>query len=304
MHTIRRITCGLAMAAALGSLASAQGVSSPSAAQVESLTMEVDGLSRNYLLYRPEGLKKGAPLVFVIHGFTDTARNMMGSTRMNKVADAKGFAVCYPQGSKDSQGRNFWEVGYAFSEGLGRDDVKFLTQLARHLQESYGLDPRRTFATGMSNGAEMCVMLGLFAPDTFRAIAPVSACVMDKTWVTVKEAPKIPAFFICGDADRTTNWNGDMVNKEGWGAYHPVADMITLFTRNDPGLVKKTKNLADKNKTDGSTIVADYYVNKSSGREVWFYHVVGGGHDWIGRSGNKDIDASEEIWKFFSRYMK
>ena len=30
--------------------------------------------------------------------------------------------------------------------------------------------------------------------------------------------------------------------------------------------------------------------------------IVGGGHDWPGASGNMDIDASEEVWAFFSQY--
>ncbi len=28
--------------------------------------------------------------------------------------------------------------------------------------------------------------------------------------------------------------------------------------------------------------------------------MVGGGHDWPGRSGNMDIDATREIWDFFA----
>jgi polyhydroxybutyrate depolymerase len=30
--------------------------------------------------------------------------------------------------------------------------------------------------------------------------------------------------------------------------------------------------------------------------------VINGGHDWPGISGNMDINASEEIWKFVSQY--
>ena len=38
--------------------------------------------------------------------------------------------------------------------------------------------------------------------------------------------------------------------------------------------------------------------------EIWFYTVTGGGHDWPGAFGNKDINASEEIWKFFKQHLK
>ena len=48
-------------------------------------------------------------------------------------------------------------------------------------------------------------------------------------------------------------------------------------------------------------------TNKKGGRfnnEVWFYKVSGGGHDWPGVWGNKDINASDEIWKFFKQHLK
>ena len=38
--------------------------------------------------------------------------------------------------------------------------------------------------------------------------------------------------------------------------------------------------------------------------EVWFYTVDGGGHDWPGSWGNRDMSATEEIWKFFSHHLK
>ena len=35
---------------------------------------------------------------------------------------------------------------------------------------------------------------------------------------------------------------------------------------------------------------------------VRHYRVDGGGHDWIGAWGNRDVNASELIWEFFSLY--
>ena len=44
------------------------------------------------------------------------------------------------------------------------------------------------------------------------------------------------------------------------------------------------------------------YFDCIENAEVWLYEVVGGGHDWPGSNGNMDINASEEIWSFFSQY--
>ena len=35
-------------------------------------------------------------------------------------------------------------------------------------------------------------------------------------------------------------------------------------------------------------------------QDVWLYEIIGGRHTW----GNKDIDTAEEIWKFFSNFIK
>ena len=272
--------------------------------RLESRMINVGGIERSYLLYRPKDLTKGAPLVFLLHGFTGNNRQLMESTRFNRVADSNHFALCYPQGTRDDQGRSFWENGYAFTEKYARDDVRFLKTLARQLQKTHGFSKWNTFAAGMSNGAEMSIMLALFAPDTFHAIAAVSGCVMEKTYAAVKRPPRVPAFFICGDADKTTRWDGDMANQDAWGAYRPVKDMIELFTRGDKRLLKTTEYLPDVDTSDQSHIVADRYRKAATGHRVWFYHIVGGGHDWPGSSGNKDIDAAVEIWRYFSLNLK
>ena len=75
---------------------------------------------------------------------------------MNQIADQYGFAVCYPRGTLDSNGDRFWNVGYAFHQSETVDDVGFLTELAEYLQITHNLNPDYTFATGFSNGWEMC----------------------------------------------------------------------------------------------------------------------------------------------------
>ena len=74
---------------------------------------------------------------------------------MNTIADQNSFAVCYPQGTTDSWGDNFWNVGYNFHAGVTIDDVDFIVSLASYLQSTYQLNAINTFFTGMSNGGEL-----------------------------------------------------------------------------------------------------------------------------------------------------
>ncbi|MFM7679108.1 MAG: alpha/beta hydrolase family esterase, partial [Roseiflexaceae bacterium] len=118
-----------------------------------------DGLQREYLIHIPDQVVVNAPLVFVLHGFTDDATGIRATTQMDAVADRYGFAVVYPRGTLDRDGRRFWQVGYDFHAGETVDDVGFLVALAQHLQHRYHLSATHTFMTGMSNGGDMAFVM-------------------------------------------------------------------------------------------------------------------------------------------------
>jgi len=263
----------------------------------------VDGNNREFILYLPDSLPDDAPLVFVIHGFTDNAENMMHTTRMNAIADKNKFAVCYPQGLREKEGRTFWEVGYDFTKAQKQDDVYFLTSLAGHLQEKYNLSQTNTFATGMSNGGDMCIYLSCKTSGIFQAVAPVCGCMMKSTYDSIIQIAQIPVFMINSSADQITTWDGDMENKQGWGAYLPVRSTLDFFVENNMCSQSKLDTLPDLNSSDGSFVIAEKHISCVGNNQVWLYTVVNGGHDWPGASGNMDIDASKAIWEFFKLYV-
>lgn len=47
-------------------------------------------------------------------------------------------------------------------------------------------------------------------------------------------------------------------------------------------------------------MIAHRFTGGTGGSEVWLYEIVGGKHSW----GEQDIDTGEELWKFFSRFVK
>ncbi len=265
-------------------------------------TIQVDGINREYILYLPKNLPFNSPLVFVFHGFTDNASSMMNWSRMNAVADKNKFAVCYPQGLKDPEGRTFWEVGYSFTKNQNVDDVKFITNLASYLQNTYRLSSENTFATGMSNGAEMCIVLGCKAPEVFKAVAPVCGCFMKSTFDSIKFNRPVSIFMINGTNDKTTSWEGDLEGMQGWGAYLPIRSTFDFFVTKSGSKQVTIDTLVDVNKLDGSFVVSEKHTNGLNDNQVWLYTVVNGDHDWPGSSGNMDFDASNEVWFFFSQF--
>ena len=272
-------------------------------AQAQYIEFEHDGIDRQYIYYEPVDLNEQMPLVIVMHGFGGDANDIRNYSEMNQFANQYGFAVCYPRGTTDSEGVRFWNVGYAFHQNETVDDVGFLTELAGYLQLTHGLNPDYTFATGMSNGGEMCYMLACQAYDTFKAVAPVAGMILQDILDECDNSPPIPLFEIHGSQDSVTPISGDPNNNDGWGAYPSIPFTIDYFSEKNECTTVLTETLPNTDTSDGSYVLSEKHLNGINNNEVWYYKVVDGGHDWPGAWGNMDINAGEEAWLFFQNHI-
>jgi len=266
--------------------------------------IEYDGRNREYIVYLPEDLSKGAPLIFVCHGYTGSAKGIMDFSKMNELADKHNFAVCYPQGTEDNRRNNFWQVGYSFNERDTVDDVAFLTDLAIKLQRDYKLSKKNTFITGMSNGGDICNLLACTSSSVFKATAPVVGCMMKWFIESYPDPDPIPMLLINGTADNITLWAGDMADEYEWGPYHPTEEMFDFWINSNRCTEVEKELIPDLVKNDGSNVRLEKHTGGDDAEPVWIYIVVNGKHDWPGSSGNRDIDASKVIWEFFSSLIE
>tara|TARA_B100002052_G_C15809919_1_gene565387 strand:- start:326 stop:1234 length:909 start_codon:yes stop_codon:yes gene_type:complete len=275
---------------------------------VEERVIEHEGLERSFLIYVPTNIKENAPLVVAIHGYTSSAKTLMGYSGINQVADKEGFLVAYPQGTKDSRDNNFFNVGYEFHSDSKVNDVNFIREIVFNLTKDYKLNSKRVFATGMSNGGDMSYLLACTSSDLFTAVAPVAGVMMKDTLENCNPVKKIPIFEIHGTKDSISKFEGDMNNEDKWGAYYDLPSTIEFWVNKHALSEKETIQLENKNTEDGTTITFERYWSDESQREVWFYIVNDGNHTWPGMTGlfsrtaNQDINSAEEIWKFFSKF--
>lgn len=258
-------------------------------------TTEFEGQERYYKIYLPKDLKPDAPLVMVLHGYGAKIEHVENKG-FSEAADKYGFAVCYPQGSKDGRGNTCWNVGYPFQADMKVDDAAFLCSLAAKLQKEYNLSKRNTFCTGMSNGGEMCYLLAYCSQKTFAAVAPIAGLTMAWMPEEFKKPARIPIFEIHGTEDRVSEWTGDLENKGGWGAYIPVPDAVHYWVKRNGCTREIVEEMPIKGKK-GHKVIAHRFVGKKNTPQVWLYEVVGGVHSWF----NEDIDTADEIWKFFEQ---
>ena len=261
-------------------------------------SIQIQGYMRHFSLIIPENTPKDAPLVFVAHGYGNSGKT---KTWMDKAEDKYKFALCVPIGLKDpGKNKHSWNVGYPSQQGWDVDDVKSMCKMALYVQKKYHLSKVNTFFTGMSNGGEMCYLLAYSGQRVFKAFASVSGLTMEWIYRTMDAPFPVPIFEIHGTADHTSEWDGDLENKGGWGAYMPTPIGIGYWVARNKCKTISQETVASLQPESNRTIEKYRYSGGPTGCDVWLYKVVNGPHSWF----DKDLDTGEEIWQFFSKYVK
>ncbi|MDI1342375.1 PHB depolymerase family esterase [Polaromonas sp.] len=134
-----------------------------------------------YWLYLPATASPvPRPLVVMLHGCQQTATDFALSTRMNQLAERKGFAVLYPHQSAAADRHRCWHW-YQRATQDGQGDVRLIAEMMGHVQARHGLDPTRTYVAGLSAGAGLANILALRHPDRVAAVGLHSAPVFGTT---------------------------------------------------------------------------------------------------------------------------
>ena len=258
---------------------------------------------RDYIFYKPINAAQQAPLVFVAHGYSGSAIDIMNYSGFIDLADEFGFSVCFPQGIKDSNNNAFWNVGYEFHLNETVNDVLFFTELAQYLQSTYDLATDKTFCSGMSNGGDLSYLLAFQASETFSAIGSVAGTMFGDIINNCSGTNDVSVLEIHGTNDNVTYYNGDL-NDTFWGPYPGQDEIISFWVENNGCTLTESFYFPNINISDGSEVFVDKYNSPINNSKVWLYKVEEGGHDWPGSDGNMDIDASLELWKFFEQTIQ
>ena len=277
-----------------------------------------EGVEREYIIHVPENLNQDSPIVFVIHGYTGSAEGIAAYTGMNNIAEREGFIAVYPQGTIDSNGNTFFNVGYEFNDDSPINDVSFIRELVRSISQEFNLKRKKAFATGMSNGGDMSYLLACTSSDLFKAVAPVAGVLMKGLKDSCELSSPVPIFEIHGTADKISLFEGDLNNEGGWGAYYDLPSTIDFFAERYQLTNKSVKQMTSKESGADYDIFFERHWSDDLEEEVWMYRIEDGRHVWPGiklnwwdnplawfyfGSGNEDINASEEVWAFFKKYL-
>ena len=275
------------------------------------------GRDRTYLLHVPgEQSTTAMALVVVLHGGGGNAASAAKMTRFDAEANREGFLVVYPDGTDKIRpllnamgkpGLLTWNAGNCcgYARDNGVDDVAFIRAVVADVQKIQTVDPKRIYATGISNGGMMAYRLACEASDVFAAIGPVSAIQDVKQ---CKPAQRVSVIHFHGTDDQNVPLAGGVGKKaldaEGKAGRPPVQDSLDFWVKQDDCSVTVTSKQPDLDVTN--------YGGCQDGTDVIFYKVLGGGHAWPGGdqiskmldAPNPNIDATDAIWRFFKDHPK
>lgn len=124
-----------------------------------------------YALYRPPARPiAGMPLLVMLHGCQQTAYEMALGSRMNRLADSKGFVLIYPQQTRRVHALRCWRW-FQPDSAHGCAEADAIAELTNTIVSRHKLDRARVYVAGMSAGAGMAGLTALRHPGLFAAVA-------------------------------------------------------------------------------------------------------------------------------------
>ena len=122
-----------------------------------------------------------APLVILLHGYTNTGGEVEGYLRFLDVIDQYGFLYAHPDGTDDAFGNPFWNATDACCNFFGSqvDDSQYLLDLVNEISAQLNVDERRIYFAGHSNGGFMSYRMACDHPDVVAAVASLAGATFD-----------------------------------------------------------------------------------------------------------------------------
>lgn len=283
----------------------------------ERMSLTHDGVERTAYLYVPTtyDAAKATPLVLALHGGGGSAEKMIKLTQgLDAVAEREGFIVAFPDGID-----KHWNDGREVNRDGDVDDVGFLSALIDHISEEYTIDPRRVYATGMSNGGFMSFRLACELSDEFAAIAPVTAALSEALLATCSPSAPVSVLMVNGTDDPLVPWEGGTIgfSRKGSGRGQALSTPETVAFWVDQNQCAKEPRVTladDADPEDGTRVRWEVYGQCNGSTEVVLCAVEGGGHTWpqgwqylpegVVGAASQDVEANEIIWQFFQEHPR
>ena len=255
-------------------------------ADLSEYEVTVHGRARPYYAHIPRTIAHPAPVVFLFHGGGGRPQAIARRSDLDALADQNGFVAIYPQGSDSPSGRGgTWNIASAQSVSSA-DDVGYVKAILADIGARVQIDPARIYAAGHSMGGIFSYRLACEMSDTFAAISPVSATMVEPS---CRPTSPVAVLHIHGSADERIPLRGGRGQETAGGRDWPAPQKgVTVWSKFDACAATPTR------KTEG---IAECETYEGCQATVEMCVLPGEGHPW-------PSDAAPKIWAFFSAHPK
>jgi polyhydroxybutyrate depolymerase len=269
------------------------------------------------LVHRYHVIPYKPSLVVVLHGGFGTGDGMAGLTRVSALASGRGlifpqmserFVVLYPDGIDYR-----WNDGRRFDgERPGwQDDVAFIRTAIDKVCGEYDIDRSCIYVCGISNGAMMTLRLVKECPELFAAAGIIAGTLPAGIEHSPTGSP-VPLMFFYGTDDTYVPIGGGPIKGnrgEVLSLKRTISHFCAAWAIPDAPDFERVANGTPDDGLDTERLT--WGAGTSS--EIILYLTHGAGHTWPGCPHHydrllgpttHDVDATAELWSFFSRHRK
>jgi polyhydroxybutyrate depolymerase len=276
-----------------------------------TLSLAVGGLQRSAIVHVPPLYDRAVPMpvMLAFHGGGANAENMVRFSGLNEKADEAGFIAVYPNGTGRLSRMLTFNGGNCCGQAAanGVDDVEFTRRLLDDVANACTIDPKRVFATGMSNGGIMAYRLASELSDRIAAIAPVGGPMGTKA---CRPGRPVSVIHFHGTDDAFAPFQGGRGRGLSGTSFFSVDHSIAAWVEADGCAPTPVTIRLPDTTDDGTTVTRTTYGQGKDGAEVVLIVIEGGGHTWPGRESRlaslgkstRDISANDLMWAFFQRH--
>ncbi|EMY63334.1 alpha/beta hydrolase family esterase [Leptospira terpstrae] len=269
--------------------------------------IEIQNNKRTYIVHYPKQWDGSPiPLLVALHGRFGSGSSMIKQTKLDLLADTKGFIVVFPDGFKRS-----WADGRGNTPADENqiNDIAFIESMVKRLIAEGSVNPKKVFLVGHSNGGFMAQRIAAEKPELWKGVVSVAAQVSVFTLKRKSNLKTNPVSIgiIAGTDDPLVPFSGGYVRDGG-----------EILSVNDSILRWKEWNLCNDILTtkvqtfqEGlSEIKIDFYRYEvcAENTKVGMIQLNGLGHSWPGETPmipfidqgktTKVIDGSKLVWDF------
>ncbi len=269
-------------------------------------SISVDGLTRTYILNLPPTYyeKNTFSLIIAMHGGGGSAKQCESAYDLTEKANTENYVIVYPEGVQ-SDGvfkARTWNAGTCCDYAVEKDinDVKYIGAVIDELVKNYQINPKKVFATGMSNGAMLAYRLACEIPEKITAIAPVAGTqTLGKPCNATKP---IPILHFHSVLDLNVMPNGG--KGVGGNTYPSILAGLTTW-----GGINQCKTTVKVTQDDAKYKLTQW-LDCQNNAVISYYLTKDGGHSWPGGvkeriaadDPSKVINANDLMFAFFGQF--